>query len=135
MPMPRAAQAALAPEPVTVGAYTFKPPTLLHLAALDRMGVSMEGGRIGYDAAVSAGFLLSLPDDALADLMARTSAEIRRSAAVWASELPARDCVPLRAAVVAAVNAAFDTAVPGAEADPTTGLGAISAGSSKPPRP
>lgn len=126
---PEAALAAIFPQPVKCGPYLFNPPTLLHLAALDRLGCAVgASGQLGADAAVKAGFALSLDADALEALMCAPDGEFSAACAAWAAGQPAVNLKPLKDGVTAAINAAFDTAVAGAEADPEKGRPPVSVG-------
>jgi hypothetical protein len=131
MNTPAQALAAIFPESVTAGPYTLRPPTLLHLAAIDRLGISLYEGRIGADAAAAGGFVLSLDSLTLRAFMEGPLADFRAAAADWAEEQPARNLSDLRSAVVKAIDAAFSTAVPGDASDPTPGRPQTSAGPSK----
>ena len=62
-------------------------------------------------------------------------ADIRALAADWASCQTALDLAPLRDGVVRALNAAFETAVPGSGQNPTPGQPQTSAGRSRLPKP
>lgn len=132
---PTSALAAIFPLPVVSGPYTLQPPTLLHLAAIDRLGIALYEGRIGAAAAAAAGFILTRTPGELRELMTRPDDEVRASAAGWADHQPALNLEPLRQGVIAALNAAFSTAVPGDDKNPTPGQPRTSAGPSKLPRP
>jgi hypothetical protein len=131
MSTPELALQAIFPQPVVSGPYRICPPTLLHLAALDRLGINLSAGRIGADAVAKAGFIFTRTPAELFELMAGPLADVQQQALLWASQQSARDWDALTAGVVAAVNAAFSTAMPGAEADPQTGHPQTSDGPSK----
>lgn len=133
MPTPKTTLRAIFPEPVQSGPYLISPPTLLHLAALDRVGCSVSAG-IGADAAATAGFVLTRKFDELRELMALPRQEFSARGCEWAAGQRAADLPALRDGVVRAVNAAFETAVPGAGSDPTPGHPPSSDGPLKSPR-
>lgn len=132
MATPKQALAAIFPQTVVAGRYTFSPPTLLHLAAIDRLGARIDKGRLGADASAKAGFILAQTDDELLALMALPDAEIRERQAAWALGNGVRDYADLNRGVAEAINAAFAAAVPGADdEDPQTGHPQTSDGPSK----
>jgi hypothetical protein len=131
MTIPKLSLAAIFPEPVTAGVYEIRPPTLLHLAAIDRLGVQISGGRIGADAAATAGFILTRTADELFALMALPQREISAACCAWCAAQSPRDYADLNRGVVEAINAAFATAVPGSDADFQTGRPQTSDGPSK----
>lgn len=130
MAIPQTAHQAIFPQPVVSGPFTIQPPTLLHLAALDRLGCRFEGGKIGPESVVIGGFVLTRSVDELEELMTKPRDDLFKTLAAWSLDLPAPLLRPLRDGVVNAVNAAFETAVPG-DADPTTGRPPSSVGPSK----
>lgn len=119
--LPEATFAAIFPQPVVSGPYVFAPPTLLHLAAIDRLGCVLNAGQIGADAAIAAGFALSLDANTLEVYMTGPRDDFSRACSRWAAGQPACQLSDLRTGVVRAINAAYDAAVPGGEPDPTTG--------------
>jgi hypothetical protein len=125
--LPKTARAALAPQPAASGPYTFAPATLLHLAALDRLGVQLDG-RIGASAATSAGFVLGMDGPELRAHMRLSDDELQAAAFDWADAQRPADLPHLVKAVVGSIDAAFSTFVPGAAPDPRTGLSQTSAG-------
>lgn len=130
MKIPKTAHAAIFPQPVVCGTYTLQPPTLLHLAALDRMGCRVSS-RVGAHEALRAGFVLSRSYAELCALMAQPDEAVNAACMDWGMRQPAKDIGDLIQGVVGAIDAAFETAVPGSDADPTTGRPPSSVGPSK----
>ena len=130
MPIPKTTQAAIFPQPVVSGPYTLSPATLLHLAALDRLGCVIVR-EIGAYAAAIAGFVFTRTYAELALAMTLPRDEFSVACSHWAAEQQAADLEALIEGVTRTFNAAYETAVPGSTADPTPGRPQTSAGPSK----
>lgn len=130
MAIPKTAHKALFPQAVRSGPYEIQPPTLLHLAALDKLGCFI-GRRVTASDALPAGFVLTRSYTELSALMAGPHEAFVAACHTWGTSQPARDCGHLIQAVAEAFNAAFETAVPGSQTDPTKGQPPSSVGPSK----
>lgn len=130
MAIPKTAHQAIFPRPVASGPYVIEPPTLAHLAALDRLGCRISATITAVEA-LRAGFVLTRSYAELAELMRGTDEAFSAACLAWGYRQRAKDAGHLIKGVADAVNAAFETAVKGSESDPTKGQPPSSVGPSK----
>lgn len=130
---PSLALDAFFPKEIRVGRMEIAPITLTHLAALERVKsplmLSEEPAPVSMEDAAKALFILSMkPKDLVAVMATTTPEQFAEMAFDFGLRVPADEAPNALAAVEAAIQRAFSTAMGGDTSNPTAPAGRSSAG-------